>query len=141
MAASSMSYAVSSTSTRVAESTQVEENPLKKPAISISSDVSLMSSAWESASSAVIDRPVISGTPAAVILPPAIPTLAETIPTAPAPKFADPDEKDEVEEDEVVEAGEEKQEQKEKGTGGWWDWVKGTITGAKDWVVSLADGS
>lgn len=96
-----------------------------------------MSSAWDAASSAVVDRPVISETPA--------PSPAVIV-TPPAPALIEPVDEEEMEDEEdniivVVPSEPESGQGKESSDGGWWSWIKGTISDAKDWVVGLVDGS
>ena len=115
-----------------------------------------MSSAWKSAASAVIDRPVISETPAAVepsstaVLVP-VPAASKPAVVEPVEEPADNDDEEEHDDDDddddevTVEVPapqpEVPQEQDGKGSGGWWEWVKTKVGDAKDWVVGLLPGA
>lgn len=109
-----------------------------------------MSSAWKSAASAVIDRPVISVAPAVVEASSTASVVA--VPAAHESADADPVEEEAVEEEEdvdddpvIVEAPtpqpEVPQEQEQKSSGSWWDWVKTKAGDAKNWVVGLLPGA
>lgn len=111
-----------------------------------------MSSAWKSAASAVIDRPVISEIPAAVdpsstAVVVAVPAASKPAVVEPVEEPADDDDEEEHDDDDEITVEvpapqlEVPQEQEEKGRGGWWDWVKTKVGDAKDWVVGLLPGA